>query len=185
MQKVGESVFLSITARTAGFNIWPTEELSVGTSILVMLLMWIGGSPMSAAGGIKTLTLAIAFLNLKALILGHEKLEVFGREISTSTITRSYGVILGSLVFLITGSLLLIQLEPDKPVLDLLFETVSAHGTTGLSRGVTPHLRDASKFLLVLLMFVGRIGVLIFISSFFMPAKKYNHQLLKETIPIN
>lgn len=185
LQRLAESSFLSVTSRTAGFNIWPTEDLSVGTSIIVMLLMWVGGSPMSAAGGIKTLTLAIAFLNLKALVLGQEQVEVFGRQISMNTITRSYGIILGSLLILIFGSWILIYLEPDKPVLDLMFEVVSAHSTTGLSRGVTGQLKDMSKLLLVLLMFIGRIGILIFISSLFLPSQKYNHQLLKETIPIN
>lgn len=184
-EKLRHSLFLSVTSRTAGYNLWPTEELSLVTCVAVIFLMWVGGSPMSTAGGIKTLTFAVAFLNIKAVATGQKTIEIFNREISFGSVSRSYAIILGSILILIFGSTALIILEPQMKPLDLIFEAASAYGTTGLSRGVTAELSSWSKTIIIFLMFTGRVGVLIFLGSLFKPKPDYKHKLLKEAIPIS
>lgn len=184
-EKIRQSLFLSITSRTAGFNLWPTQDLGLVSCIVVIFLMWIGGSPMSTAGGIKTLTFAVSFLNLKAVALGQKNIEVFNREIAFSSVSRSYAIILGSVLILTLSSLLLIVLEPKHPTLDVVFEAVSAFSTVGLSRGITIDLSQGGKMVIIFLMFTGRIGVLTFLGSLFNQKTHYNHKLLKESIPIS
>lgn len=185
IEKIRHSLFLSVTSRTAGFNLWPTEDLSLVACMILIFLMWIGGSPMSTAGGIKTLTFAVSALNLKAVAMGRKNIEVFNREITTSSVSRSFAIILGSIMFITAGSLLLIVLQPQHSTLDVVFEAVSAFSTTGLSRGITAELGNGGKSVIIFLMFTGRIGILIFLGSLFSRREKYNYKLLKESIPIS
>lgn len=184
-EKLHQSVFLSVTTRTAGFNIWPTESLSATSCALILFLMWIGGSPMSTAGGIKTLTFAVAWLNLVAIVKGKRSLIIFGREVAAESVQRSYAIVFGSLLLVLLGSTLLIFLEPKLNAFDLAFETVSAFGTVGLSRGVTGQLSDAGKGLLIGLMFIGRIGLVAAFNSFFDKFEEPRYRVLKEKISIS
>lgn len=182
IEQIRQSAFLSVTSRTAGFNIWPTESLSLETGLILMVLMWIGGSPMSTAGGIKTLTFAVAWLNLTAALKGANKIVVFGREITTSSLSKSYAIVFGSVLILIGGTGALILLEPDKNHFDLAFEVVSAFGTVGLSRGVTADLSDGGKVLIIVMMYAGRLGFLTLLNSFFRRHKEPSYKVLKENV---
>lgn len=185
LEKVRHSLFLSVAARTAGYNIWPTDLLSVESIIFMMFLMWIGGSPMSTAGGIKTLTFAVAWLNFTAILRGAKRVIVFGREVADETIQKSYAIIFGSILTVVGGSLLLVMLQPDMDRVDLFFEVVSAFGTVGLSRGVTADLSTASKLLISIIMFVGRLGILVVLNSFYRRYKEPPYEYLKESISIS
>lgn len=185
LEKIYHSAFISITSRTAGFNIFPTESLSVMSCMIVIILMWIGGSPMSTAGGIKNLTLAIAILSIKATIQGKSHIEIFGREIYNHSVVKAFTIIFVSIFILFNATLLLIALEPLASPLDLFFEAVSAFSTVGLTRGITTHLSEPSKIILIILMYTGRVGFITFISGFFLKIKKHKYKLLKQNIPIN
>ncbi len=184
-EQLRQSAFLSVSSRTAGFNIWPTESLSTLTCILIMTLMWVGGSPMSCAGGIKTLTLAISVLNFKAIVLGQPRIEIFNREIDQTSVQRAFAIILGSIVLVLGAGILLVYVEPGVAPLDLFFEAFSAFGTVGLSRGLTPNLGTTSKLILIGLMFIGRLGIIAFFLSLSKEPLPTGNRFLKETIPIS
>lgn len=158
--------FHSVTARTAGFNITPVSKLMPASAVIVILLMFAGGSPASTAGGIKTSTLAVAFLSLKRVLLGRKEIEAFGRRFSDELANRALAIILVAAIFLAIASVALCMLHPELSAMDLLFEATSALGTVGLSRDITPLLKPSAKLVLVLTMFIGRVGVLTFVISF-------------------
>ncbi len=185
LEQIRQSAFISVTSRTAGFNLWPTESLSFETCFVVIFLMWIGGSPMSTAGGIKTLTVAVAWLNLTATLKGAQRIVVFGREITRASLHKAFAIIFGSILILILVSGALILLEPSKSRLDLIFEVVSAFGTVGLSRGVTADLSSWGKFLIISMMFVGRLGFLTVLNSFYSRYREPHYKLLKENINVS
>ena len=169
--KLYHSLFLSISSRTAGFNIIPTETLSNATIMVLILLMWIGASPGSTGGGIKTTTLSVALITLFSFVRGKTKVEIFRREVSPESIKSAFLVIISSISILGFASTLLVWLEPNFEPLDLIFEATSAISTVGLSRNISFYLGSDSKILIILLMFIGRIGVLAFITSLIKPQK--------------
>lgn len=163
--------FLASTSRTAGFDIAETDEISAAAKMLLMGLMFIGGSPFSTAGGIKTTTFAVAVLSLRQFVLGRRDLEVFGRRLGNDVANQALAIVLlgAGATFVVTVSLC--ALHPEIKFLSLAFESVSAVGTVGLSCGVTEQLGEPAKYLLAATMFIGRIGILLFITSF-LPKKK-------------
>jgi len=163
--------FLASTSRTAGFDIEDTSGISAAAKMLLMGLMFIGGSPFSTAGGIKTTTFAVAVLSLRKFVLGRSDLEVFGRRLGNDVANQALAIVLlgAGATFFVTVSLC--ALHPEIDFLSLAFESVSAVGTVGLSCGVTEQLGEPAKYLLATTMFVGRIGILLFITSF-LPKKK-------------
>ncbi len=172
------SIFLSITARTAGFNSVPSELLTSSTVFVLIFLMWIGGSSGSTAGGIKTATFSVILLTLWNLLKGKDRVEIFHRQIAEETIRKSLLIVFTSISILFIGFMLLLFLEPFKNPMDLLFEATSALGTVGLSRNLTFYLHTSSKYVLIFLMFIGRIGALTFLLSF------ANHPILaRYTLP--
>jgi len=160
------ALFHSVTARTAGFNVTPVTALLPASAAILMLLMFIGGSPSSTAGGIKTSTLALAVLSLRRVLLGRDDIEVFGRRLSDDLANRALAIILVAASFLSLVIVSLCVLHPELPPFDLAFEAFSALGTVGLSRGITPQLSASAKLVVILAMFVGRVGVLTFVISF-------------------
>ncbi|MFH1499566.1 MAG: potassium transporter TrkG [Verrucomicrobiota bacterium] len=160
------ALFHSVTARTAGFNITPTEGLLPATAALMMFLMFVGGSPSSTAGGIKTTTLAVAALALRRVLLGRTDIEAYGRRLGEDVANRALAIILLAVGFITIITIALCALHPELSPADLTFEAVSAVSTVGLSRGVTGQLGDTAKLVLVTGMFIGRIGVLLFLLSF-------------------
>lgn len=176
-ENIFNAYFQSVSARTAGFNTVAIEKLSKFSAIILIFLMWIGASPGSTGGGIKTVTFAIATLFFLNFIRGKERLEIFDRQISEETIKRAFIIIFisGIVIFLATSFLIIIEKNHDP--LNLLFEVTSALGTVGLSRNVTFSLSDISKLIIILVMFIGRVGVLTFLMAFFKQRKEPNYTL--------
>ncbi|MBF0610558.1 MAG: hypothetical protein G8345_02530 [Magnetococcales bacterium] len=165
-----ESLFLSVTSRTAGFNTSDMALLTAPTLFLVILLMAIGGSPGSTAGGMKTTTAAVCFAMLLSKAMNRPKVECLQRTIPEDTVSKAMLVVTGYVLVILLGVFLLQitesgQLPFNKAGSNLffahLFEVVSALGTVGLSTGITPDLTTPGKLVITLLMFVGRIGPLL------------------------
>jgi Trk-type K+ transport system membrane component len=159
--KVTTSFFAgSVTPRTSGFNTVDISLLSLPMLMIYLLLMWIGASPGSTGGGIKTTVAAVAFLNMKSIVFGHERTEAFRSEISSASIKRAFAIILLSFLVLGLAVLLLSIYDYEKGLLKLAFEAFSAFSTAGLSLGVTPQLSFFGKLVIMVVMFTGRIGAL-------------------------
>jgi trk system potassium uptake protein TrkH len=182
--KIAHSFFGSVTPRTAGFNSVSMGQLSIATIILTIFLMWVGASPVSTGGGIKTSTFAIAILNAFRIARLKNHIEFHKREIHERSVDRAFAIIILSIVILGCSSLIMNLIEPDKSALKILFECVSAFGTVGLSLGITPMLNDLSKLLLVLLMYMGRMGILTLLFALFKSTKTSVYRYPKENIVI-
>ena len=154
-----EALFQSVSARTAGFNSVDLSRVSPPALFVIAVLMWIGGSPASTAGGVKTTTVAVALLTLRATAAGRAKVELFRRQIGSLVVGKAFSAVILSLAAWGASTFLLLVLE-GKPFLDVLFESVSALSTVGLSTGITPTLSTPGRLLVALLMLVGRVGLL-------------------------
>lgn len=174
------ALFYAASSRTAGFNVTPTGDLLPATAALMMFLMFVGGGPASTAGGIKTSTLAVAFLSLRRVLFGRREIEVFGRRLPDELANRALSIILVAVAFTTAVSVALLALHPELESADLVFEAVSAVATTGLSRGVTGDLDEPAKLVLSLAMLVGRVGVLTFLLAF-IPRREPTGLRLPET----
>lgn len=170
------SLFMVITARTAGFNTTNIAEVTNIGLIVIIFIMWIGASPGSTGGGIKTTTFAILILHFVNYMRGKDHLEIFHRRVYQQSINKAVMVQFAAGMVLILLTSLLVAFEKQIPLMDLLFEAVSAISTTGLSTGITGALKSSSKYTLIILMYLGRIGVLSFLVAFFpaQPELKYN-----------
>lgn len=153
-------LFQSITPRTAGFNTVDFSHLLTPTLLIIMFLMFIGASPGSTGGGIKTTTFAVIVKSALATISGKKTLEFFRQSIREEAVGKAYAIVLFSMSLIFISTLLLTITEPDKGFLQLVFEEISAFGTVGLSTGITPLLSEPGKIILIFTMFVGRIGTL-------------------------
>lgn len=184
-EKIVQALFNSVTTRTAGFNSVDTASLNKLTIYLFLILMWIGGAPQSTAGGIKVTTFALMVRNAVQMIKGEERIEFHGREISSASVTRAFATVFFSIAFIFTAFVLLSIWEPTIDAQDLLFEIVSAIGTVGLSAGITTSLSDPGKFTIIVLMFIGRVGVITFISAFVKSRMAKRHRYPGADILIN
>jgi len=184
-EKVVQSLFNAVAPRTAGFNSVALSDFSRVTVILYLVLMWIGGGSQSTAGGIKVNTFVVALASLKSLIKGEHYTTLFNREISYSSIRRTLVVVFGSICIIALFYVALLILEPAIPSMDLLFESVSAFSTVGSSLGITPLLSNTSKILLVVLMFLGRVGFITVLMSIIPQKEQPKYRLPKEEIIIN
>jgi len=163
--------FGSVAARTAGFDIVPAAEMAPLSRFLMLILMFIGGSPGSTAGGIKTICLAILVMTIVVSILGRESTDLYGRRISTEIIRKSIALFVLQTTVIVVATCGLLLTEHGRPLPHAkigpletyLFEAVSACSTVGLSLGVTPSLSDGGKLVVVVGMFVGRVGSLAFL----------------------
>jgi Trk-type K+ transport system membrane component len=163
-EQLFSSLFQSVSARTAGFNTMDLGLVSVPTLLIIIFLMWVGASPGSTGGGIKTTALFLALLNISALIRGKNHVEVFRKQITDLAIIRSFSVIVLSIFFIGAATLLLAIVEPF-PLERILFEVVSAIGTVGYSTGITAALSFAGKAIIIVTMFAGRVGLLAILIS--------------------
>lgn len=169
------SFFMANSSRSAGFNSVHMNFLANPTIIMVVILMWVGASPGSTGGGVKVTTVALALLNIIALARGKESIEIYKRRIASESVNKAFAIILLS-VFTITLSFLLLNFaDPAKPMKDLLFETVSAYTTCGLSLGITPSLSATGKMVIIFTMFVGRVGTLTLLVAFIKNTKNKNY----------
>ncbi len=154
-----QAFFSSVTARTAGFNTVDIGQLTTSTALLLMFLMFIGASPGSTGGGIKTTTLGILIASFISIIQGKNRIELFKKSISFTVLNRALVVFAFSITFIMICSFLL-SLTEHVDFLNLLFEEISAFGTVGLSRGITSALTPYGRLIIIASMFVGRVGVL-------------------------
>ena len=151
------SVFQSVTTRTAGFNTVSFDNMREGSHLLMIILMLIGGSPGSTAGGMKTTTLAIIMIAFRRYIRQDKDYSSFGRSVSSRTVLEAFTLLMLYLGLFLGGSLLISTIE-HLPVIDCMFESASALGTVGLTTGITPSLGSISKIVLILFMYFGRVG---------------------------
>ena len=154
------AIFQSVTTRTAGFNTVDISALGTPMVILFIFLMFIGASSGSTGGGIKTSTFVLIFLAVITTIRGKKNLELGGRSISFDLLNKAFTVFIFSATYILIGTFFLSIFEPNIPILDLVFEEVSAFCTVGLSRGITADLSAPSKIILIISMYIGRIGTL-------------------------
>ncbi|MBN2029676.1 hypothetical protein JW824_05470 [bacterium] len=157
--KLWASLFQSVTTRTAGFNTLPIESLTNVTLTIMIFFMFIGASPGSTGGGIKTTTFAVLLLSVRSVFKGEGSVKADRKTIPAAGIIKALALLVSALILVLVIFLLLLFTE-DKPYLSLLFETISAFGTVGLSTGITPELTVQGKLLITLLMYIGRIGPL-------------------------
>ena len=165
IEKIGAAFFQSVTTRTAGFNTMSLAGMKEITALLFIFFMFIGASPGSTGGGVKTTTFGLIVLGVITIIKNEEYIEYNGRKISWTNFNRAISIVFISVWYIITILFLLILLEPDINVMNLLFELVSAFGTVGVTRNLTPYLGNMSKILLIVTMFIGRVGPLTIVSA--------------------
>ena len=156
-QRLMDAFFTAVTPRTAGFSVVPTGSLRPATLLFIMILMFVGVSPGSTGGGIKTTTLAVIGLTVKAAVRGEEDLVIFERRLPRGVAFRAITLAVAALAWVAVVGLSMVAIERFDP-LAVLFEVVSAFGTVGLSTGITPQVSIASRWLLVATMLVGKVG---------------------------
>lgn len=186
-QGIGKWVVAFATAttpRTAGFNSIDFAQLHFSSILFVMLLMWIGASPNSTGGGIKTSTFALALLNVISLAKGKDRTEIFRREIASISIQRAFATMFLSLLIIGIAVFAISFFERDRPLLEIAFECFSAYSTVGLSLGVTGDLAIGSKVILVLLMFIGRVTMLSVLIAFVKKVRYTHYRYAEEELTI-
>ena len=165
IDKVMNSFFASVTPRTAGFNSIPTDGMTTAGKFLTIILMFIGGSPGSTAGGIKTTTIGILIVTIVCVIQGREDAEVFKRRFSKDLVYKAFTLIFIGLSLVIVVTMLLSYTEKGVSFIALFYETVSAFGTAGLTLGLTSELSNIGKVLIIFMMYLGRVGPLTVVLS--------------------
>jgi Trk-type K+ transport system membrane component len=183
--KLAHSFFNAASPRTGGFNSVNLASFSLLTLIVYMIMMWIGGASQSTAGGIKVNTLGVAFASFMSVVRGEKSVRMFNREISDSSVRRAYATIFGSVMMILICFITLLSLEPNLEPFDLFFETISALGTVGASLGITAELSVASKVLVAVMMFVGRVGIITVAMSLFSRKEQPHYRLPEENVIIN
>ena len=185
VDKLVHSFFNAVAPRTAGFNSVDLTSFSMFSLLVYLFFMWVGGSSQSTAGGIKMNTFAVSVANLVSVLKGRQCVILFNREISSQTVRRASAILFGSIGVIFIFFFALMALEPNISPWGLLFETVSALGTVGSSLNVTAELCEPSKALVVLLMFIGRVGLITILMSFFRQEGKMKFRYPKDDVIIN
>ncbi|EOR26780.1 V-type sodium ATP synthase subunit J [Clostridium sartagoforme AAU1] len=158
--KMLNSFFASVSPRTAGFNSVSTTAMTSVSKFLTIILMFIGGSPGSTAGGLKTVTFAILVLTVISVIRGREDAEIFGRRFSKGVVYKAFTILFIAVSLVIMFTMILLFTEVSASFMDILYEVTSAFGTVGLTLGFTPNLSSIGKVLIILMMYFGRVGPL-------------------------
>lgn len=177
--KIQVSLFQSVTTRTAGFASVPQENLTNATSIISVILMLIGGSPVGTAGGIKTVTIAVLFCSTLSTIKNKDSTTLFGRRISEDSIKKAVAVVI-TFVTICAVSTVLLMTATEASALDVIYETVSATATVGLTRNLTSSLNDFGKIIIIATMYFGRVGPISLAVAFGSKSKSQN--LISEPI---
>ncbi len=183
--KLVTAFFASVTPRTAGFNTFDMSIMQPATILIYLLFMWIGASPGSTGGGIKTSTFAVAMLNVLSLARGNDRVEFRRRQIPSESVRRAFSILILSLLVIGPAILIITVLEPEKQLINIAFECFSAFSTVGLTLGITPQLSDSAKIVLVVIMFIGRVGTFTLLVAFVRQTKAINYRYPNETIFIN
>jgi trk system potassium uptake protein TrkH len=177
------SWFQSVTCRTAGFNTIDQSQMSHASILVSIILMFIGASPGSTGGGVKTSTFALLLITIYSMIRGQSDLTIFKRKIATSNARQSTSLITLSMTFIFFIVFAILLIDPFT-LEETIFEAVSAFGTVGLSMGVTPHLSIISKFLIIILMYIGRVGPLTVLFALSQRKKAMHYTLPEERVTV-
>ncbi|MBE6800334.1 MAG: potassium transporter KtrB [Ruminococcaceae bacterium] len=178
-QKIQASFFQSVTTRTAGFFTVPQENLSNGSALVSVLLMFIGGSPVGTAGGVKTVTIAVVVSAAISAIKNKNDVTMFNRTLSKQAVSKAIAVICTSF-FIMFMSTLLLSAVTDASLLDILYETASATATVGLSRNLTATLNTLGKIIITATMYFGRVGPISLAVA--LNLKKQNPNIIKNPV---
>lgn len=170
--KIVQAFFCSVAPRTAGFNTLDFAIFSPATVMFIIILMWIGASPGSTGGGIKTTSLALAFLNARSLGKSQENIIFKKRTIGNGSIQKAFVIIVFSLLTIFVGIILVSAFDPHLGFMNIMFEVFSAFGTVGLTLGITHNLSLASKIVIIIEMFIGRMQFIILFLAIIRKAKQ-------------
>lgn len=179
LQKIEVSVFQSVTTRTAGFVTVPQENLTNASSVVCLLLMFIGGSPVGTAGGIKTVTFAVLVASAFSSIRNKEDTELFGRRLTKQAVSKAVAVTCMSFIIMFVSTVLLSAVT-DASALDIVYETVSATATVGLTRNLTASLGSTGRLIIIMTMYLGRVGPISLAIAF--NRKKENQNIVRNPI---
>lgn len=178
------AMFHSVSARSGGLVTYDMTTFSEATNLFLSVLMFIGASPSSVGGGIRTTTFAIAILFLIHFANGKEDIQVFNREIHMIDVFRSFAVIILALFMVLISTMLLLVSEPSATLTEILFEITSAFGTSGMSLGLTSELSTFGKCVIMVLMFIGRVGLISFLYTLGGKPEKSKYHYPKERVII-
>ncbi len=184
-EKVVQAFFNAVSPRTAGFISINLGSMCIQSIFVYTILMWIGGASQSTAGGVKVNAFAVAFLNVRAIIRGTTRVEFAGRELSLDSIRRANVAVFSSLLVLSVFIFVITIIEPRLPLKAIVFECVSAFATVGSSLGITAELQNASKALIIILMFLGRVGFVTLAQALLRQYKNQNYKLPQDNIIIS
>ncbi|MHC1775431.1 MAG: TrkH family potassium uptake protein [Lentimicrobium sp.] len=183
--KIAGAFFGSATARTAGFNSVDMMMLAPASILFYYFLMWVGASPASTGGGIKTTTFALALMNVISIAKGKDRIEIFRREVANESVRRAFAVIFLSFLVIAVSVLILMITDGESGLSRIIFEVISAYGTVGLSLNVTMGLSTAGKWVLIVTMFLGRVGTLTLLVGLFRKLRSLQYHYPTESIMIN
>jgi trk system potassium uptake protein TrkH len=183
--KIVDSFFMSAIPRSVGYKNFDFQDLHPISFLLLMLLAWIGCSPTSTGGGIKTSTFALAFINIKSLAQGKTRIEFIGRTIPSETLQRAFAVIFLSFIVMFLSAICLNLVQPEIPIKLSLYEAFGAYTTVGFSLGATEMLNFGGKVIVILTMFLGRVGALTLIIFMIKNIRTEQYTYPKENILIN
>ncbi len=181
-----DAFFMSVTSRTAGFNTVDVGSMSGANKLWTMVLMFIGGSPGSSAGGIKTVTLVVLLMSVWTAVRGRRDVEIFKRSIRYVIIGRAITVVVFYVIVLFAAifGLCITERESDFGMMDIAFEAASAMGTVGLSTGITASLSTGGKIILIIVMLMGRLGPLTLLASVMFNTKTSNYSYPDEAVVV-
>ncbi len=165
LDRIMAAWFQSAITRTAGFNTIDIGQMTTTGLFITIALMFIGASPSGTGGGIKTTTMRILTQSTQAVLQGKEKIDFYGRTVPISVILKAIGVLIGSISLVITATIVISITDPSYEFIQILFETVSAFATVGLSTGITASLSPFGKLVLVVTMYTGRVGVILLMAA--------------------
>lgn len=178
------AMYHSVSTRSAGLTTYDVQTFGEATDVFMSFLMFIGSSPSSVGGGIRTTTFAIAILFLISYANGREEIQIFGREVHMIDVFRSFVVITLALFMVFLATIMLLISEPHATATQLLFEITSAFGTCGMSLGITNDLSTFGKLVIMVLMFIGRVGIISFLYTLGGNTKKLKYHYPKERVII-
>jgi trk system potassium uptake protein len=184
LESISNSIFQSVTTRTAGFNTVDIGQIGIPMLLIMMLMMYIGANPVSTGGGVKTNTIALLFISTFATIRGRKNIEIDKKQISYKALNKALIVLIFSISIIFISTILLSISDPDKKIIDLFFEEISAFATVGLTRGITSELSDFGRLVIMASMFLGRIGLLTLVYSLGIPSDSSKYEYPKAKVII-
>lgn len=183
-EAIFSAMYHSVSTRSAGLTTYDVRTFSEATDIFMSFLMFIGSSPSSVGGGIRTTTFALAILFLITFANGRHEVQIFGREIHQIDVFRSFAVIFLALFMVLGATMILLITEPHATTTQIIFEITSAFGTCGMSLGITNDLSIVGKIVIIVLMFIGRVGLISFLYTLGGKSKRVTYHYPKERVII-